>query len=232
MTILSVCQSASKIIGLAVPDAVMASTAREMVELSNIAQEMADRIASGHDWQPLSRIATVTGDGSTEAFDLPSDYDRMLLKAKVWSSSLETALSHILDLDQWLALDVQSFDFVVNAWTIYGGQIHIKPALASGVTAKFFYQSNLVVSPNAGENKTTFTADTDTFRLDERLLTLGIIWRWKEAKGQDYAEPMADYEEAKERLVLRDRGSKMLRIGPVRMPSDVRIAYPVNVTAP
>jgi hypothetical protein len=231
MTILSVCQNAAKYIGIDVPSGVFASTQRELVELAEIAQEMAGRIVDGHDWQLLSRVATITGDGSTETFDLPSDYSRMLKEAHVWSSSLETALSHIQSLDEWLELDVQSFDFVINAWTIYGGQMHIKPALASAVTAKYFYQSNLIVQPSSGSNKAAFTADDDTFRLSERLLTLGIVWRWKESKGQPYQEPMQDYEELKSRLVLSDKGSKKIAIGRPRIPSDVSIAYPVSITA-
>jgi hypothetical protein len=226
MTVLSVIQETAKVIGVTVPDQVFSSTVREHVELASLAQEMAERIVNGHDWQALSKVATVTGDGTTESFDLPTDYDRMLVKSSVWSSSLETALSPITSLDRWLELDVQSFDFVVNAWTIYGGQIHIKPALATGVTAKFFYQSNLFASHASGLNTNEFTADTDGFGISERLLKLGLIWRWKEQKGQPYAEWMADYEELKERLVARDRGSRMMRIGRVRMPGDVTTAYP------
>jgi hypothetical protein len=226
MTILSVLQDVASFIGVTVPNEVFASTVREHVELASMAQEMAERIASGHDWQKLSKVATITGDGSAEAFDLPSDYDRMLVKASVWSSSLETALSPITSLDKWLELDVQSFDFVINAWTIYAGQMNIKPALSTGATAKYFYQSDRIIAPATGANKVAFTADTDSFVLDERLLKLGVIWRWKEQKGQPYAECMADYEELKERLVVRDRGSRMMRIGRVRMPSDVTTAYP------
>lgn len=226
MTILSVVADACKVIGLEVPTGLLASTDREHVELVAVAQEMAERIARGHGWQLLSRIHTITGDGTTEDWSLPSDYDRMPVKAQLWSSALETALSPIPDIDKWLSLDVQSFDFVLNAWTIYGGEMHIKPALASGVTVKFFYQSNLIVAPNAGANKATFTADGDTFRLDEQLLKLAIIWRWKEAKGQSYSEWLDDYEELKERLVSRDRGSRVVRIGTRRMPADVRTAYP------
>jgi hypothetical protein len=229
MTILSVIKEVAKVCGISVPDAVYASADREHVELVSIAQEMAERIANGHDWQRLSKVATITGDGSTETFGLPSDYDRMLVKSQVWSSSLQTALSPISDLDKWLEIDIKSFDFVVNAWTVYGGQMHVKPALGTGVTAKYFYQSNLIVDPAAGADTTTFTADTDSFILDERLLKLGIIWRWKEQKGQPYDEWMADYEELKERLVLRDKGSRMIRVGSVRMPSDVTIAYPQTI---
>lgn len=230
MTVLSVAKDVCKVIGLAEPDALVSSTSREYVELAETMQEMADRIAEGHEWQVLSRIATITGDGTEEDHDLPTDYDRMLVKSQVWSSSLETPLSPISDLDEWLGMDVQSFDFVINAWTIYGGQMHIKPALASGVTAKYYYQSNLIFQPTSGANKAAFSSDDDTFRLDEGLWKLGVIYQWRMNKGQPYAENMADYEERKARLVTRDKGSRMIRIGRVRFPGDAKVAYPQSIT--
>lgn len=230
MTLLSVTQSVCKTVGLDVPSAVASSSEREHVELMEVAQEMAERIAKAHEWQVLNTVATNTGDGTTEDFDLPSDYDRMLKKAQVWSSSLETPLSAIPDRDQWLGLDIRSFDFVINAWIIYGGQMHIKPALASGVTAKYYYQSNLIIAPSAGSNKTAFTADTDTFRISERLLKLGMIWQWRANKGVAYAEDMTNYETLKERLISDDKGSRMLRIGPARVSRDVTTAYPMNIS--
>ena len=226
MSLLSVCQNVCTVIGLDIPDAVASATDREYVELLAVANEMAARIANGHEWQKLSAVQTMTGDGVREDFDLPDNFDRMLVKAQVWSSSLETALSPISDLDRWLELDVQSFDFVVNAWTIYGGQMHIKPALGSCVTAKFFYQTDEIVSSGGGALKKQFDADDDVFRLDERLLELGTIWQWRAHKGLPYAEDMATYEATLAREVMRDKGSKMLRIGSVRMPRDVRTAYP------
>lgn len=226
MTLLSVCADVCKVIAIDVPDAVASSADREHVELLGVANEMAARISRGHEWQMFSAIHTMTGDGSTEDFDLPANYDRMLLKASVWSSSLETALSPVTDLDRWLEMDVQSFDFIINAWTIYGGQMHIKPAMADGVTAKYFYQTNEFIRDSADTFKSSFTSDDDVFRLDEQLLKLGMIWQWRANKGLPYAEDMANYETLLSRLVMRDRGSRMLRVGKVRMSSDVTTAYP------
>jgi len=231
MTILSVMQEACKVIGLDVPTAVLASTDREHIELVGTANDMAERIMQSYDWQTLKTLATFTGDGTTEDFAFPTGYNRMLKKAQVWSSSLETPLSPISDTDHWLGLDVQSFDFVVNAWTIYGDQFHIKPALASAVTAKFYYISNLIVAPAAGDNKTSFTADTDTFRLDETLLRHGIIWQWRANKGLPYQEDMESYESRKESLITHDKGARMIRIGTIRMPKGITTAYPQNITA-
>lgn len=230
MTILTVVQDVCTVIGLSVPDAVMASTDREHVELRSLANEMAERIAKAAEWQLLNTIATYTGDGTIEDFDLPDDYDRMLKKAKVWSSSIENPLSAISDRDTWLGLDVQSVDLVFGAWIIYGGQMHIKTALGSGVTAKHWYQSNLTIKPATGDNKTEFTADTDTFRLSERLLRLGMIWQWKANKGQQYAEDMATYEDLKGKLISDDKGSRKIIVGRQRGPRNLDYAYPMAVT--
>ncbi len=226
MTILSVCQEVAKVVAVAVPASITSSTTREHVELLALANEMAARIASGHEWQTFSAIHTLTGDDTTEDFNLPTNYDRMLVKAQVWSSSLETALSPITDLDRWLEMDIQSFDFVVNAWTIYGGQMHIKPALSTGITAKFFYQTNDIIADVGGSFKLAFTADDDTFRLDERMLKLGMIWQWRANKGLAYDEDMVTYETTLAREIVRDKGSRMIRVGSIRMPRDVRVAYP------
>jgi len=230
MTMLSVFQDVCKVIGLTVPTSVYGSTDRRHLELGALANQLARRIAIAHDWQVLKGIATVTGDGATEDFALPSDYERMLVKSQVWSSSLETPLTPITDADRWLGLDVQSFDFVINAWIIYGGQIHIKPALANAVTGKFFYQSNLIVTDADTTTKTQFDADTDVFRLDEQLLTLALIWQWREMKGLPYAEDLANYEILQAQLITRDKGSRTIRVGKVRLPLDVKTAYPQAIS--
>jgi len=229
MTILDTIKLVCPFIGLDVPLEVYSSTDRAMVELQGVANDVAEGIAAAYDWSLLTVLATNTGDGSTEDFTLPTDYFRMPKKAQVWSSSLEAPLSHISDLDRWLGLDVQSFDFVVNAWTIYGGQIHIKPALATGVTAKHWYQSILLVTDEASANQATFTADTDVFRLNDRLLMLGIVARWREQKGLPYAEDMDRFEDLKSKLMSADKGSRLIRIGQARMPKGVVQSYPQSV---
>ncbi|MCP5087446.1 MAG: hypothetical protein GY952_11665 [Rhodobacteraceae bacterium] len=231
MTILSTIQGVSKVIGLDVPSAVFSSTTREHVELAELANDMGAEIIDAYDWQALKGIDTHTGDASTEDFDLPADYKRMLKKAQVWSSSLETPLTPITDTDAWLGLDVQSFDFVINAWTIYADQMHIKPALASAVTAKYYYMSNLYALDTDGTTtQAAFDTDTDTFRLDERLLKLGMIFQWRKNKGLPYEGDEEKYETMKERLIAADKGSRLLRVGKIRFPKDVTVAYPQSIT--
>lgn len=229
MTILTVIADVAKVVGVSVPTQVFASTTREHVELASLANEMAVRIGKAHDWSLLRTLKTYTGDGTTTAFALPDDYLRMLKKTNLWSSAIQTPLTHIVDTDEWLEMQVRAYDYVLGAWTMLGGNIEIMPALASAVTAKWYYVSNLIVAPATGANKATFTADDDVFRLDERLLKLGMIWQWRANKGQSYAEDMTNYENALEQDIGEDKGSRMIRVGRPRMPRDVSTAYPQTV---
>lgn len=231
MSVLTVIQDAcTSGIALEKPTAVYGSATREHLELASLANECASQIVSSHEWQVLNRIATITGDGTTEDFDLPADYDRMLEKSQLWTSSLETPLTPVSDRDEWLGLDIQSFDFVVNAWIIYGGQVHIKPAVENAATVKYWYQTDLYARTIAPANTEAFVNDTDTFRLSERLLKLALIYKWREMKGLPYAENMEDYERELAKQIHRDKGSRIIRIGRPSLPRDAIYAYPKSIT--
>jgi hypothetical protein len=233
MTVLSAVQQAAPWIGITVPTVLFTATDRTSVEMQAMVNETAKAIAEDYDWQRLKVLNTITGDGSEEDWDLPSDYARMPKKAGLWPSDEPNApLEHVESEDRWLALDVSDFDAVHGRWILYGNQIHIKPAVASAATVKHFYMSNKLVAASAGASltKTDFTVDTDEFFLGDRILRLGIIWRWKAAKGRPYAEDMTNYNIARDQLASGDKGARILHLGNRRIPADVTIAYPGVIT--
>lgn len=213
MTILSVCQNVALVVALDEPDIVFSSTDREMKELARLANEMALRIAGDFDWQKLQKIETITGDGSTEGHPLPSDYERMLRTASLWSSRWSWAFNHIADPDLWLEYQVVPYTFVNGNWMIYGNEMHILPVMTSTETVKYWYISNEIVTASGGSKKTQFTADDDTFVLSEKLLELGMIWQWRANKGLPYAEDMKNYEQEFNSLAKHDAGSSAVVTG-------------------
>lgn len=225
LNILSIIQEVCKYVGLDVPTQAYGSTEREHVELTSYANEVAQQIAfDTHDWQRLRSTLAATGDGATEAFDLPSDYKRMLKKARVWASwSPFAPLTHYADADEWLGLSVQQFTPIIGGWTIMGDQMHVLPVIPSGQNVKFVYINNMIV---LGDDTTKFTQDTDTFVLNDRLLKLGLIWYWKQQKGQPYAEDLETYQTALSQLIGADKGSNLVEVGTRRLPADVSMAYP------
>jgi len=230
MTVLAAIQGAAAVIGIEVPTAVYSEVDREMVELQHLCNEMATRIYKEHDWELLKTLETITGDGSTLTWSLPSDYGRQVKDMNLWSSRIETPLTHIVSTDKWLELDVQAYQYVIGVWQKIGGVISIKPATLSTETVKYYYISNLIVSPSgAGSDKVAFTDDTDTFRLDERLLKLGMIWQWRANKGLPYGEDMENYENALGQLINEDKGSRILVVGARRRIRGVNVSYPESI---
>jgi hypothetical protein len=224
MTILSVCRDAAVKLNQTRPAGVFSATDGFPVELQQAANEAVEEILNCYDWQKLIRLGTLTGDSTTEAFNLPDGYDRMLKKAEVHSASWQTAnFAPAKDLDDWLYLRDTNINGVPGTWVIFGGQMQIFPAMPTGETARFYYITNKII---ANGTKAAFTADSDTFDLSERLLRLAIVWKWRANKRMEYAEDMQSFEIAKGEEILKDKGSKILRVGRQRIPPGVSPAYP------
>lgn len=237
MTALSIVQGVSRKIGVARPDQLFGGISDTAYELQEYLNDAAAMVAfdSGHDWTALKTLATLTGDGAL-AFDLPSDYRRMLKKATVWPSATPySAYRHYADTDAWLGMLSQSFPVVTGAWTLIGEQMHIRvggstSALETGETAQFYYLTSKFAKDASGVAKAQFTADDDTYRLDERLLKLALIYKWKQGHLQDYAEELSDYENDLSERVGADKGSSILVVGQRRMSGDLVMAFPGVVT--
>lgn len=227
-TALQLCQDAALKIGQEPPTELFSSTDRTAQELRRALIEAANNIVRTHDWQVLKRLHTHTGDGTTTEFAFPSDYLRMPKDAQVWSTRWEHPLLAITPED-WLHLDVREYDTIMGAWTIYGGNFVYRPALAADESAKFFYVSANCVADSGGAPKPEFTADSDTFRLDDRVLELVLIWVWRAQKSLDYAEEQATAEIALARAIEADKGARIL-VQQSRRNNRAKIAYPWTIT--
>lgn len=230
MTVLSVVSNACLVLGMDQPDVLMTSTDREYQELARLANDTARMIAEDYDWQRLQQVATITGNAVDEAFDLPDDFDRMVQPSSMWSSRWTWALDKIPSSDQWLEMQVTPYTFTYGNWIIYGGQFHVLPIMADAEITKFFYITDKIVKADAGALQTGFVADDDVFRLDERLLELGIIWRSKKDKGLQFDIAKAEYDDLFAKKAKRDGGSQAIVSGNRRFANrDVRTAFPTTV---
>jgi hypothetical protein len=230
MTVLSSVQEASRLLGMSAPTSLFASSLEYEIQIRTIANQAAKAIARQHDWRLLSTLKTQTGDGSSTAFALPTDYDRMPVKASVYLTSAQVPMSRVENLDDWMDIQLRGLTGFVGWWMLLGGQMNIYPAMSSSDSAKYYYQSNLIVDPASGSNKTDFTLDTDAFRLSEHVLTLAIVWRWRAQQGLDYDHEKQNFDVAMAQEAERDKGSRVLKIGTPRIPDGVSVAFPGTIT--
>jgi hypothetical protein len=58
--------------------------------------------------------------------------------------------------------------------------------------------------------------DSDILLLREDLFKLGVEWRWKKAKGLEYAQEFADYEDFMADCLARDGTKDIVNMGSAR----------------
>ena len=138
-------------------------------------------------------------------------------------------LRRAADLDEWLYFQIYTLNGWPGYWIILDNKIQVTPTPSTGNNGKFYYLSNKIVTASGGTTKTEFTVDTDSFGLDERLLTLDLIWRWRAQKRLEYAEDMRNFDVAMEEASGRDKGNRIIKMGRQRMGAHVDIAYPGSI---
>jgi len=226
MSILSAAQSAIARLAGRRPSSVVSSTDEMEVEMTALAHEAAVDMAAGHDWQALIRQGTIIGTGD-EAYALPDDYLRMVQGMGVSSpQSPGQSFTGVESLDQWTLIRARGLSITPGYWTLLGGQFNVYPALGEGSSAAFYYITKNLFRDENGTPKSEIEQDTDHFQLDERLLTLSLIWRWKQMKAMDYGEDLRLYEDALSQVQTADRGSRVIRRNSRHVPSNVRVGWP------
>lgn len=233
MTVLAAAQEAGTLLLGRAPNSLF-STDQFGRELGALANEAALAVAEYYDWQKLKILKSYPGNGSAIAFDLPTDYGRMLKTAKVHSSTWKTAnFRRARDEDEWVYLQDTNISGTPGVWILLGGQLQIFPPMPSTETARHYYISNKIValSDGAAGSKPKFTLDTDAFVLSERLLKLALMWRWRSTKRMEYSEDLSNYEIALAEEVAKDRGARTITVGTQRVPSGVSIAFPGIITS-
>lgn len=217
MTILQIVQRTALRVGLETPSVFFTNQARTWQEMQVLVNDCVRQILDEYDWQALKKVATITGDGTATSFDMPVDYDRMVRDAHMWTNSTPFwNAQQVGSVDSWLAMEESGFfSMVVPLWIIYAKQFHIRPALDTPETLKYFYISKYLVS-NEGSPvgvAEEFTADTQSFVLEERLLTHCLVYNWKMQKGMDYSADLQSYEDDMAYAIGKDKGPRVIQEG-------------------
>lgn len=212
MSALSACQDAIARLVARRPSSVFASDEEICVEIASLANEAATDIAKANDWQALTKLKIITGDGTTSAWPMPDDYDRMVNGMDVHSGTWTyMRYAPAGTLDHWQDLNALLPAVAPGYWIILQNQINFLPIVSTGSDARFYYVSNQWAKSSAGAGKAAFDRDDDMFVLDDRLLTLALIWRWKAMKGMDYQEDIRNSDIAVSQAMARDKGSRVIR---------------------
>lgn len=228
MAILSAMQSAAiRVLGQK-PGTFFGSQNTFEMEIADLVNEVAQDVAHYQDWQALVYFAPIAGDGSATSYPLPEDYDRMLLDTRVQdTANWMWGYYHIADMNEYARLRSTGWGGYPGGWTIIGNEMRFAPAPAAGSNSVFPYISSYYARDAGTQQvKPAFTSDSDMFLLPERLLTLGLVWRWREQKKLDAAGDQEAFIKALDEYAAKDKGARVHRSNSRRHYPGVGMAWP------
>lgn len=123
-----------------------------------------------------------------EAYALPTDYEHMIVQTQ-WDRGFRWQLLGPLDAQEWQVLKSGiSPTGPRRRFRIMNNLLYIDPIPYDTNQLVLEYYSNNWCQNNAGQTQALWQNDTDTYILDDDTFILGLIWRFRMAKGLDYSE--------------------------------------------
>ena len=204
MSLLSICQAAADQMGLdARPVSIIGNMGVDEGRLRSFASRVASDLATRASWQALrlERVFTaVAMEGQAGA--IPPGFQRFSPET-LWDRTNKNVITGQLSGAEYQArkndLAGDGYTGPTRWWTRRADALLVWPAPAGGETYSFEYQSLEFCQSAAGLPQTAWLADTDTGRISEELITLGVIARFLEADGQPWQSARSDFER---RLVI------------------------------
>jgi hypothetical protein len=170
-----------------------------------------------------------TGDGvqsvvcAQTAYDLPDDFETITNRT-MWDKSKHWEMLGGEDAQQWQWLKSGYISTGPRIrWRILDNQFCIWPIMNTDEYLGWEYRSKGWARSAAGAIKNSFTADTDTTVLDDRIMVLATKLKYFQIKSFDTTALMQDYQRFLSVAKANDKGAPNLSFSP--QASRVLIGY-------
>lgn len=205
--------------GLDVPNVVVASQENYVQQLIGLANEVIEDITDrGESWPRLQKQALFTS-VATESQGLlsaiaPYGFKYLILDT-IYDRDERRPIFGPRGAEMWQQAKALPYTGPMYSYRFWQGELYIQPTMPAGHTCAFEYASDMAIlgTASATDFKKWFTADTDTFLLDESLLVTGLRWKWKSEKGMAFATDQLAYESRLAQAIGNDSAKGTLDMG-------------------
>lgn len=223
MSLLTIVQEAARRIGIVVPNDVAGSADPQVIQLIAIANQEGQALADRYDWQVLRREAVFTSlaaESQGTLASIASDF-RAMVTDTFWNRSLKRPVFGCISPQDWQALKAAPQTGPFQQFILRGNEILMLPQPSAGQTCAFEYFSrSWCLGADLATRQESYVLNDDTAYLDESIMLIGVIWRWKHIKGLEYAEDFRLYESRVTDAMARDKGATAINMNgrpPVRL---------------
>lgn len=218
MNVLEVIQRATNDIGIPEPGVALASTDIQVLQLVELLNRECRELGSRYAWQALTYEQTFTTVATESQGTLTSLLTggrelRYIVNETIWNRTRREPVYGPRTGRTWQGYKAVSITSPYSEYRIRGNELLFLPAPTAGDTCAFEYVSRSTMTNAAGTvYYRNANADTDEFLLDDEIILLGLMWRWRKTKGLEYSEDFMSYERMVADAMTRDATKRTLSL--------------------
>lgn len=234
MSLLTVANDVCDIIGIERQVAIAAGTGGDARQLFRLCKLELSELARRTSWNALTKEMTFTSTATTAQNTATPDDFLFMVNETLYNRTQDHEVFGPISPREYQNIVSNTAAFHGNeVFRIRGKVLLIWPIATAGETYAFEYiSSELATAVDGVTGKTTYLIDTDLAKLDEELIKLGVVWRWKNLKGLDYAEDFRTYEMQVANSIARDGGKRTISMDGSRPPGVPTIGIPAGNWTP
>jgi hypothetical protein len=185
--------------------------ARNMLSLFNAHGK---ELTSDNDWVVLERVYTFNTVADQAEYNLPDDYDHLVINT-IWNQSQLTPVVGPISPQMWQTIKngligngiyFSRYRLMRGVSTATKKFVIDPPATSTGQPFVFEYVSkNWCGLADGSLFSNRVQNDTDIPLLDDGLMRLGLKWRWLRAKGLPFTTELNEHNEMLDKIGGRDR---------------------------
>ena len=209
---LQIVQTAFKRLGLNQPTSAVTSNDPQTLQMLSLLEEEGQEQSDRYSWESLQRQATFTtvaAQAQVALSAITSGFN-YLVNDTIWNRTLRRPVYGPKSQQDWQQALAMNINGPFNSYRIIADVINFNPNPPAGQFCYFEYITKFWISGVIPGER--FVADTDTILLSEQITILGLIWRWKAAKGLDYSQDFSKYESKMLDAMNRDASKPSLNM--------------------
>lgn len=213
-TCLSIVQSVCKRVGLPAITSAYSSSDQKVQQIVELANEAGQEIARRYPWQALNQeisFTTVATESQGAMSTIAPGYDH-IINDTIWNRSLRRPVFGPKVPQTWQQQKAFAINGPWSSFRIVGDELRMYPVPSAGESCYFEVQTKYWITRSVVGGASEWSNDADVPLLDDQLLILDTIWRWKAAKGLEYAEDFAKAERSLLDLASRDASKDWLNL--------------------
>ncbi len=202
LSLIQIAHAACDEMGVTRPSSLVGSNdaqAQQLLALANReGKELSGREGINGGWPQLRKEHTATFVASQANYAFPSDL-QYFMNTTAWDRSQHWPLHGPVSPQAWQVLKSGTIGSIGprRRFRIMAGEIYFDPTPTTddaGNTFAIEYYSDAWCQSSVGAAQSAWSADGDLPKLPEDCFVLGLIWRFRKAKGLDWESDFMIYE--------------------------------------